>query len=223
MTDQPGHLSAVMIMEAERFISISTWDTQEQAEAVPPTRNNAQADLADLFTGAPSASIASTVAHDFSWRFGVPRGQAAERDPAAPAQVSSRPPSLNRVPPTAKPSQINEHCGVRRCAPPRWARLSRGEACPTVPVFTRQPALPPMGAEPDRRQDHDADLSGPFPAGPGAGPRTGSTTRMPADGARFRRRRPRPRRPVSPAGTSSSLCLAKQHAAHGFGLRGVPR
>ena len=85
MTDQPGHLSAVMIMEAERFISISTWDTQEQAEAVPPTRNNAQADLADLFTGAPSASIASTVAHDFSWRFGVPRGQAAERDPAAPA------------------------------------------------------------------------------------------------------------------------------------------
>ncbi len=62
--DQPGHCSTVMIMEPESFISISTWDTQEHAEAIAATRNDAQADLADLLTGAPSTSITSTVIHD---------------------------------------------------------------------------------------------------------------------------------------------------------------
>ena len=60
----PGHVSTVMFIDGDSFMSISTWDTQEQAEAVAATRDAAQRDLADLLAGAPSTTIAATVVHD---------------------------------------------------------------------------------------------------------------------------------------------------------------
>ena len=62
--DRPGHLSTVMIVDGDVFMSISTWDTEEHAEAVMSTRNDAAGDLADILSGAPSTSITSTVVHD---------------------------------------------------------------------------------------------------------------------------------------------------------------
>ncbi len=60
----PGHVSTVMFIDGDSFMSISTWDTQEHAEAVASTRDAAQRDLADLLAGAPSTTIAATVVHD---------------------------------------------------------------------------------------------------------------------------------------------------------------
>ena len=60
----PGHVSTVMFIDGDSFMSISTWDTQEHAEAVSATRDAAQRDLADILTGAPSTTIAATVVHD---------------------------------------------------------------------------------------------------------------------------------------------------------------
>ncbi len=60
----PGHASTVMFIDGDSFMSISTWDTQEHAEAVASTRDAAQRDLADLLAGAPSTTIAATVVHD---------------------------------------------------------------------------------------------------------------------------------------------------------------
>ncbi len=62
--DQQGHLSTVMIMERDRFMSITTWDTEEHAEAVMSTRNDAAGDLVDMLSGSPSTSITSTFVHD---------------------------------------------------------------------------------------------------------------------------------------------------------------
>jgi len=62
--DLPGHVSTVMFLDEDSFMSITTWDTQEHAEAVTSTRDAAQSDLRDILAGAPSTSIASTVVHD---------------------------------------------------------------------------------------------------------------------------------------------------------------
>ncbi len=64
--DLPGHVSTVMFVDGDSFMSITTWDTQEQAEAAAATRDAAQRDLADLLDGAPSTTIAETVVHDLA-------------------------------------------------------------------------------------------------------------------------------------------------------------
>jgi hypothetical protein len=64
--DLPGHVSTVMYLDGDRFTSISTWDTQEHAEAVMATRDNAQRDLVDLLSGAPSTAIVETAVHDMA-------------------------------------------------------------------------------------------------------------------------------------------------------------
>jgi len=62
--DLPGHLSTVMFIDGDSFMSISTWDTEEHAEAVKSTRDDAQGDLVDILAGAPSTTITSTIVHD---------------------------------------------------------------------------------------------------------------------------------------------------------------
>jgi len=62
--DLPGHVGTVMFVDGDNFMSITTWDTQEHAEAVGATRDDAQRDLADLLAGAPSTTIVETVVHD---------------------------------------------------------------------------------------------------------------------------------------------------------------
>lgn len=62
--DLPGHVSTVMFIDDDSFMSISTWNTEENAEAVKGTRDDAQRDLVDLLAGAPSTTIAATVVHD---------------------------------------------------------------------------------------------------------------------------------------------------------------
>ena len=62
--DLPGHVSTVMFLDEYSFMSISTWETEEQAEAVKTTRDAAQRDLRDILAGAPSTTIAAMVVHD---------------------------------------------------------------------------------------------------------------------------------------------------------------
>ena len=62
--DLPGHVSTVMFIDADSFMSITTWDTEEQAGAVTSTRDAAQNDLRDILDGAPSTTIVETVVHD---------------------------------------------------------------------------------------------------------------------------------------------------------------
>lgn len=64
--DLPGHVSTVMFFDEDNFMSITTWDTQEHAEAVTSTRDAAQRDLGDILAGAPSSTIAATVVHDIA-------------------------------------------------------------------------------------------------------------------------------------------------------------
>jgi hypothetical protein len=60
----PGHVSTVMFVDDDSFMSITTWDTEEHAEAVKSTRDDAQRDLADILSGAPTTSIERTLVHD---------------------------------------------------------------------------------------------------------------------------------------------------------------
>jgi len=62
--DLPGHMSTVMFLDGDSLTSITTWDTEENAEAVKSTRDQAQNDLGDLLSGAPSTTIAATAVHD---------------------------------------------------------------------------------------------------------------------------------------------------------------
>lgn len=62
----PGHVSTVMFVDGDRFMSVTTWDTEEDAEAVKSTRDDAQRDLGDLLAGAPSTTISATAVHDVS-------------------------------------------------------------------------------------------------------------------------------------------------------------
>ena len=62
--DLPGHVSTVMFFDEGNFMSITTWDTQEHAEAVTSTRDAAQRDLRDVLARAPSTTITATVVHD---------------------------------------------------------------------------------------------------------------------------------------------------------------
>jgi len=62
--DLPGHISTVMFVDEDKFMSITTWDTEEHAEAVKSTRDAAQRDLLDIMAGAPSTIISATVVHD---------------------------------------------------------------------------------------------------------------------------------------------------------------
>ena len=62
--DLPGHVSTIMFVDGETMMSITTWDTEEHAEAVASTRDDAQRDLGDLLSGAPSTTIVTTVVHD---------------------------------------------------------------------------------------------------------------------------------------------------------------
>ena len=62
--DLHGHVSTVMFIDGDTFTTISTWDTEELAEAVKATRDDAQRDLADLITGAPTTTITPTIVHD---------------------------------------------------------------------------------------------------------------------------------------------------------------
>jgi heme-degrading monooxygenase HmoA len=62
----PGHVSTVMFLAGETIYSITTWDTEEHAEAVQSIRDDAQRDLGDLLTGAPSTAIVETIVHDIS-------------------------------------------------------------------------------------------------------------------------------------------------------------
>jgi hypothetical protein len=53
-----------MFLDGDTFMSITTWETQEQAEAVQDVRDQTQRDLGDLLAGAPSSTIAETAVHD---------------------------------------------------------------------------------------------------------------------------------------------------------------
>lgn len=61
-----GHVSTVMFQDGDTLYSITTWDTEEHAEAVQSVRDDAQRDMGDLLTGAPSTTIVETVVHDVS-------------------------------------------------------------------------------------------------------------------------------------------------------------
>ena len=61
-----GHVSTVMFQAGDTLYSITTWDTEEHAEAVQSVRDDAQRDMGDLLTGAPSTTIVETVVHDVS-------------------------------------------------------------------------------------------------------------------------------------------------------------
>ena len=62
----PGHVSTVMFQDGQTLYSITTWDTEEHAEAVQSVRDDAQRDLGNLLTGAPSSAIVETIVHDVS-------------------------------------------------------------------------------------------------------------------------------------------------------------
>jgi len=62
----PGHVSTVMFHDGQTLYSITTWDTEEQAEAVKSVRDDAQRELGDLLTDAPSTAIVETIVHDVS-------------------------------------------------------------------------------------------------------------------------------------------------------------
>jgi hypothetical protein len=62
--DLPGHVSTVMFLDGNDAMSISTWDTQEHADAVAGVRDAVQRDLAEILAGAPSGLTAATVVHD---------------------------------------------------------------------------------------------------------------------------------------------------------------
>ncbi|MGO4603647.1 antibiotic biosynthesis monooxygenase family protein [Terrabacter sp. 2YAF2] len=62
--DLPGHVSTVMVVDDTTFTSVSTWDTREHAEAVRQTRDDAQNELGDLLSAAPSTVISATLVHD---------------------------------------------------------------------------------------------------------------------------------------------------------------
>lgn len=62
----PGHVGSVMFQNGQTLYSITTWDTEEQAEAVKSVRDDAQRDLGDLLTDAPSTAIVETLVHDVS-------------------------------------------------------------------------------------------------------------------------------------------------------------
>ena len=62
----PGHVSTVMFQDGDNVYSITTWDTEEHAEAVQNIRDDAQREMGDLLTGAPSTAIVETVVHDVS-------------------------------------------------------------------------------------------------------------------------------------------------------------
>ena len=64
--DLPGHVSTVMFPGGDTIYSITTWDTEEHAEAVQNIRDDAQRDMGDLLTGAPSTAITETTVHDVS-------------------------------------------------------------------------------------------------------------------------------------------------------------
>jgi len=64
--DRPGHVSTVMFQDGDTLNTITTWDTQEHADAVQSVRDDAQRELSDLLTGAPSTTVAETVVHDVS-------------------------------------------------------------------------------------------------------------------------------------------------------------
>jgi hypothetical protein len=57
--DLPGHVSTVMFVDHDGLTSITTWDTEELAQAVKGTR-----DLADILADAPTTTIAPTLVHD---------------------------------------------------------------------------------------------------------------------------------------------------------------
>jgi heme-degrading monooxygenase HmoA len=63
--DLPGHVSTVMFVDDEdNLMSISTWDTEEHAQAVASTRDAAARDMTDILAGAPSTTVAATLVHD---------------------------------------------------------------------------------------------------------------------------------------------------------------
>ncbi len=64
--DLPGHVSTVMFLDEDSLMSITTWDTEEHAQAVKSTRDAAQRDMADILSGAPSTTVAPTLVHDVS-------------------------------------------------------------------------------------------------------------------------------------------------------------
>ena len=64
LRDLPGHVSTVMFLDGDDFMSITTWDTEEQAQGVQSVRDQAQRDLADLLADAPASIIAETAVHN---------------------------------------------------------------------------------------------------------------------------------------------------------------
>lgn len=62
--DLPGHVSTVMFVDDDGLTSITTWETEELAQAVKGTRDDAQRDLADILADAPTTTIAPTLVHD---------------------------------------------------------------------------------------------------------------------------------------------------------------
>lgn len=53
-----------MFVDDDGLTSITTWDTEELAQAVKGTRDDAQRDLADILADAPTTTIAPTLVHD---------------------------------------------------------------------------------------------------------------------------------------------------------------
>jgi 23S rRNA pseudoU1915 N3-methylase RlmH len=62
--DLPGHESTVIFLDEENLTSVTTWGSEEQAQAVKGTRDAAQRDMADILAGDPSTTVAPTLVHD---------------------------------------------------------------------------------------------------------------------------------------------------------------
>ncbi len=63
--DLPGHRSTVMMLRGATLVSLTTWDTQEHAQAATPAaRGPAARELGVLLTGEPTTTIARALVHD---------------------------------------------------------------------------------------------------------------------------------------------------------------
>jgi heme-degrading monooxygenase HmoA len=63
--DLPGHQSTVMYLEDDALVSVTTWDSEEHAQAATQAaREPAVQDAADALAGAPTTTIARALVHD---------------------------------------------------------------------------------------------------------------------------------------------------------------
>lgn len=65
MHDLPGHQCTVTYLDDDALVTLSTWDSEEHAQAVTQgARDLLVQEAADLFAGPPTTTIARTHVHD---------------------------------------------------------------------------------------------------------------------------------------------------------------